>query len=145
MLGLKTNDLFQQNAFIDGVWVEAFQDQNRIDVTNPANEEVIGSIPNMGKAEALQAVESSYQALQSWKALTAQARADLLLAWYKLTLEHAEDLARLMTIEQGKPLAEALGEVKYAASFIQWVCRRRKTHLRRCDSNDQCRSALLGG
>jgi len=119
MLGLKTNDLFQQNAFIDGVWVEA-QDQNRIDVTNPANEEVIGSIPNMGKAEALQAVESSYQALQSWKALTAQARADLLLAWYKLTLEHAEDLARLMTIEQGKPLAEALGEVKYAASFIQW-------------------------
>ncbi len=74
----------------------------------------------MGKAEALQAVESSYQALQSWKALTAQARADLLLAWYKLTLEHAEDLARLMTIEQGKPLAEALGEVKYAASFIQW-------------------------
>lgn len=119
MLGLKTNDLFQQNAFIDGVWVEA-QDQNRIDVINPANEEVIGSIPNMGKAEALQAVESSYQALQSWKALTAQARADLLLAWYKLTLEHAEDLARLMTIEQGKPLAEALGEVKYAASFIQW-------------------------
>ncbi|OTG68397.1 succinate-semialdehyde dehydrogenase (NADP(+)) [Acinetobacter sp. ANC 4470] len=119
MLGLKTNDLFQQNAFIDGVWVEA-QDKNRIDVTNPANEEVIGSIPNMGKAEAVQAVESSYQALQSWKALTAQARADLLLAWYKLTLEHAEDLARLMTIEQGKPLAEALGEVKYAASFIQW-------------------------
>ncbi len=119
MLGLQDNDLFQQNAFIDGVWVEA-QDQNRIKVSNPATEEEIGSIPNMGQAEAFEAVESSYQALQSWKALTAQQRADLLLAWHKLTLEHADDLARIMTIEQGKPLAEALGEVKYAASFIQW-------------------------
>jgi succinate-semialdehyde dehydrogenase/glutarate-semialdehyde dehydrogenase len=116
---LQNNSLFQQNAFIDGNWIEA-QDQHRIEVTNPANEELIGSIPNMGQAEAIQAIESSYQALQSWKALTAQARADLLLAWHKLTLEHADELAQIMTIEQGKPLAEALGEVKYAASFIQW-------------------------
>ncbi|MDP1317415.1 NAD-dependent succinate-semialdehyde dehydrogenase [Acinetobacter lwoffii] len=116
---LQNNSLFQQNAFIDGNWIEA-QDQHRIEVTNPANEELIGSIPNMGQAEAIQAVESSHQALQSWRALTAQARADLLLAWHKLTLEHADELAQIMTIEQGKPLAEALGEVKYAASFIQW-------------------------
>lgn len=116
---LQNNSLFQQNAFIDGNWIEA-QDQHRIEVTNPANEELIGSIPNMGQVEAIQAVESSYQALQSWKTLTAQARADLLLAWHKLTLEHAHELAQIMTIEQGKPLAEALGEVKYAASFIQW-------------------------
>lgn len=116
---LQNNSLFQQNAFIDGNWIEA-QDQHRIEVTNPANEELIGSIPNMGQVEAIQAVESSYKALQSWKALTAQARADLLLAWHKLTLEHADELAQIMTIEQGKPLAEALGEVKYAASFIQW-------------------------
>ncbi len=119
MSALQNNSLFQQNAFIDGIWIEA-QDQHHIEVTNPANEERIGSIPNMGRAEAIQAVESSYQALQSWKALTAQARADLLLAWHKLTLEHADELAQIMTIEQGKPLAEALGEVKYAASFIQW-------------------------
>jgi succinate-semialdehyde dehydrogenase / glutarate-semialdehyde dehydrogenase len=119
MLELHNNSLFQQNAFIDGTWIEA-QDQHRIEVTNPANEELIGSIPNMGQVEAIQAVESSYKALQSWKALTAQARADLLLAWHKLTLEHADELAQIMTIEQGKPLAEALGEVKYAASFIQW-------------------------
>ena len=119
MSALQNNSLFQQNAFVDGTWIEA-QDQHRIEVTNPANEERIGSIPNMGQAEAIQAVESSYQALQSWKALTAQARADLLLAWHKLTLEHADELAQIMTIEQGKPLAEALGEVKYAASFIQW-------------------------
>lgn len=116
---LQNNSLFQQNAFIDGNWIEA-QGQHRIEVTNPANEELIGSIPNMGQVEAIQAVESSYQALQSWKTLTAQARADLLLAWHKLTLEHAHELAQIMTIEQGKPLAEALGEVKYAASFIQW-------------------------
>lgn len=119
MSELHNNSLFQQNAFIDGTWIEA-QDQHRIEVTNPANEELIGSIPNMGQVEAIQAVESSYKALQSWKALTAQARADLLLAWHKLTLEHADELAQIMTIEQGKPLAEALGEVKYAASFIQW-------------------------
>jgi succinate-semialdehyde dehydrogenase/glutarate-semialdehyde dehydrogenase len=119
MSELQNNSLFQQNAFVDGTWIEA-QDQHRIEVTNPANEELIGSIPNMGQAEAIQAVESSYKALQSWKALTAQARADLLLAWHKLTLEHADELAQIMTIEQGKPLAEALGEVKYAASFIQW-------------------------
>lgn len=119
MSELQNNSLFQQNAFVDGTWIEA-QDQHRIEVTNPANEELIGSIPNMGEAEAIQAVESSYKALQSWKALTAQARADLLLAWHKLTLEHADELAQIMTIEQGKPLAEALGEVKYAASFIQW-------------------------
>jgi succinate-semialdehyde dehydrogenase/glutarate-semialdehyde dehydrogenase len=119
MSALQNNVLFQQSAFIDGQWVDA-DDQDRVLVTNPATDEEIGSIPNMGQAEALQAVESSYRALQSWKALTAQARADLLLAWHKLTLEYADDLARIMTIEQGKPLAEALGEVKYAASFIQW-------------------------
>ncbi|WP_374667130.1 NAD-dependent succinate-semialdehyde dehydrogenase [Acinetobacter sp.] len=119
MSALQENVLFQQSAFIDGQWVDA-DDQDRVLVTNPATDEEIGSIPNMGQAEARQAVESSYRALQAWKALTAQARADLLLAWHKLTLEHADDLARIMTIEQGKPLAEALGEVKYAASFIQW-------------------------
>lgn len=119
MSALQENVLFQQSAFIDGQWVDA-DDQDRVLVTNPATDEEIGSIPNMGQAEARQAVESSYCALQAWKALTAQARADLLLAWHKLTLEHADDLARIMTIEQGKPLAEALGEVKYAASFIQW-------------------------
>ncbi len=119
MLDLQDNDLFQQHAFIDGQWVNA-QDQDSVIVTNPATDEEIGSIPNMGQAEALEAVESSYRALQSWKALTAQQRADLLLAWHRLTLDNAEDLARIMTVEQGKPLAEALGEVRYAASFIQW-------------------------
>ncbi|OTG86732.1 succinate-semialdehyde dehydrogenase (NADP(+)) [Acinetobacter sp. ANC 4558] len=116
---LPDNDLFQQLGFIHGQWVSA-QNQDQLSVTNPATDEEIGHIPNMGAAEATEAVESAYRALQSWKALTAQQRADLLLAWHKLILERADDLARIMTIEQGKPLAEALGEVKYAASFIQW-------------------------
>ncbi|WOE31725.1 MULTISPECIES: NAD-dependent succinate-semialdehyde dehydrogenase [unclassified Acinetobacter] len=125
MSALQHYDLFQQSAFIGGQWLDA-QDQDTVIVTNPATDEQIGRIPNMGQAEATQAVECAYQALQSWKALTAQARADLLLAWYQLTLAHADELAHIMTIEQGKPLAEALGEVKYAASFIQWFAEEAK-------------------
>lgn len=119
MSALNNNPLFVQNALIHGQWVAA-HDQDQVVVTNPATDEVIGHIPNMGQVEATEAVESAAQALDAWKALTAQQRSDRLLAWHKLTLEHAEDLAQIMTIEQGKPLAEALGEVRYAASFIQW-------------------------
>lgn len=119
MSALNNNPLFVQNALIHGQWVAA-HDQDQVVVTNPATGEVIGHIPNMGQVEATEAVESAAQALDAWKALTAQQRSDRLLAWHKLTLEHAEDLAQIMTIEQGKPLAEALGEVRYAASFIQW-------------------------
>ena len=119
MSALQDNPLFQQSAFINGLWIEG-NAQDQIKVSNPATDEEIGVIPNMGKVEATNAIESAQCALQLWKALTAQARADLLLVWHKLTLEYAEDLAHIMTIEQGKPLAEALGEVKYGASFIQW-------------------------
>lgn len=119
MSALNDNPLFVQNALIHGQWVAA-HDQDQVVVTNPATDEVLGHIPNMGQAEAIEAVESAAQAFNAWKALTAQQRSDRLLAWHKLTLEHAEDLALIMTIEQGKPLAEALGEVRYAASFIQW-------------------------
>lgn len=119
MSSLQASPLFQQHGLINGQWVSA-QSNATIAVTNPATGEEIGVIPNMGAAEATEAVEVAYQALAAWKGLTAQKRADLLLAWYQLVLSHADELARIMTIEQGKPLAEALGEVKYAASFIQW-------------------------
>ena len=119
MSSLQGSALFQQQALINGQWVDA-QSQASIPVTNPATGEDIGMIPNMGAAEATEAVEAASQALSAWKGLTAQQRANLLMAWYQLVLEHADELARIMTIEQGKPLAEALGEVKYAASFIQW-------------------------
>lgn len=119
MQTLKNINLFQQSAFINGEWAEA-ENKARVIVTNPATGEEIGSVPNMGSVEALKAVEGSHDALQSWKAMTAQARANILMSWYKLTLDNAEEIAFIMTMEQGKPLAEALGEVKYAASFIQW-------------------------
>ncbi|PTV53944.1 NAD-dependent succinate-semialdehyde dehydrogenase [Acinetobacter seifertii] len=119
MSSLQTTELFQQQAYINGQWLAA-QSNATVPVTNPATGEEIGTIPNMGGAEATQAVEAAYTALQSWKALTAQNRADILLAWYTLVLDHSDELALIMTIEQGKPLAEAKGEVRYAASFIQW-------------------------
>ena len=119
MSSLQSTELFQQQAYINGQWLAAHSNA-AVPVTNPATGEEIGTIPNMGAAEATQAVEAAYTALQSWKALTAQNRADILLAWYKLVLDHTDELALIMTIEQGKPLAEAKGEVRYAASFIQW-------------------------
>lgn len=119
MSSLQSTELFQQQAYINGQWLAA-QSNATVPVTNPATGEEIGTIPNMGAVEATQAVEAAYTALQSWKALTAQNRADILLAWYKLVLDHIDELALIMTIEQGKPLAEAKGEVRYAASFIQW-------------------------
>lgn len=119
MSSLQSTELFQQQAYINGQWLAA-QSNATVPVTNPATGEEIGTIPNMGAAEATQAVEAAYTALQSWKALTAQNRADILLAWHKLVFDHTDELALIMTIEQGKPLAEAKGEVRYAASFIQW-------------------------
>lgn len=119
MSSLQSTKLFQQQAYINGQWLAA-QSNATVPVTNPATGEEIGTIPNMGVVEATQAVEAAYTALQSWKALTAQNRADILLTWYKLVLDHTDELALIMTIEQGKPLAEAKGEVRYAASFIQW-------------------------
>lgn len=119
MSSLQSTELFQQQAYINGQWLAA-QSNATVPVSNPATGEEIGTIPNMGGAEATQAVEAAYTALQSWKALTAQNRADILLAWYTLVLDHTDELALIMTIEQGKPLAEAKGEVRYAASFIQW-------------------------
>ncbi|EXE38734.1 NAD-dependent succinate-semialdehyde dehydrogenase [Acinetobacter baumannii] len=119
MSSLQSTELFQQQAYINGQWLAA-QSNATVPVSNPATGEEIGTIPNMGAAEATQAVEAAYTALQSWKALTAQNRADILLAWHKLVLDYTDELALIMTIEQGKPLAEAKGEVRYAASFIQW-------------------------
>lgn len=119
MSSLQSTELFQQQAYINGQWLAA-QSNATVPVTNPATGEEIGTIPNMGAVEATQAVEAAYTALQNWKTLTAQNRADILLAWYKLVLNHIDELALIMTIEQGKPLAEAKGEVRYAASFIQW-------------------------
>jgi len=116
---LKNQDLFRQQAYIDGVWVDG--DEGRmLPVTDPATGEVIGQVPNLGTAETQRAIAAAEAAWPAWRALTAADRGQRLRHWQGLMLEHQEDLAQLMTAEQGKPLAEARGEIAYAASFLDW-------------------------
>lgn len=116
---LKDAKLFRQQAYVDGAWVDADNGQT-IKVNNPATGEIIGSVPKMGAAETRRAIEAADKALPAWRALTAKERANKLRRWFDLMIENQDDLARLMTIEQGKPLAEAKGEIAYAASFLEW-------------------------
>ncbi|HDU4533777.1 TPA: NADP-dependent succinate-semialdehyde dehydrogenase [Klebsiella aerogenes] len=116
---LKDATLFRQQALIDGQWRDA-QNGDVIAVTNPANGQQLGSVPKMGADETREAIEAANRALPAWRALTAKERATLLRRWFDLMMENQDDLARLMTLEQGKPLAEAKGEISYAASFIEW-------------------------
>ncbi len=118
-MNLKDNDLFRQQAFIAGAWCDA-DDGRTVDVTDPASSELLGRVPNMGGSETLRAIEAADAALPAWRARTAKERAQILRRWFELMLQHEDDLARLMTLEQGKPLTEAVGEIRYAASFIEW-------------------------
>jgi len=119
MEALKETQLYCPFAYIDGSWVAADSGE-QITVLNPATGEAIGDIPRLGKAETERAIDAADAALPAWRALTAQERADLLMKWHDLMLEHQQDLAMLMTFEQGKPLKEAAGEIAYAASFLRW-------------------------
>lgn len=119
MEALKETQLYCPFAYIDGSWVAADSGE-QITVLNPATGEAIGNIPRLGKVETERAIDAADAALPAWRALTAQERADLLLKWHDLMLEHQQDLAMLMTYEQGKPLKEAAGEIAYAASFLRW-------------------------
>ena len=118
---MQLNDptLFRQQALIDGNWRDANNGET-IAVTNPANGQQLGSVPKMGADETREAINAANRALPAWRALTAKERANILRRWFNLMIEHQDDLARLMTLEQGKPLAEAKGEITYAASFIEW-------------------------
>ena len=122
---LKDAQLFRQQAFINGEWLDADNGQT-INVTNPATGEVIGTVPKMGSAETRRAIEAADKALPAWRALTAKERSNKLRRWFELMIENQDDLARLMTTEQGKPLAEAKGEIAYAASFIEWFAEEAK-------------------
>ncbi|GLH31125.1 MULTISPECIES: NADP-dependent succinate-semialdehyde dehydrogenase [Pseudomonas] len=122
---LKDAQLFRQQAFINGEWLDADSGQT-INVTNPATGEVIGTVPKMGSAETRRAIEAADKALPAWRALTAKERSNKLRRWFELMIENQDDLARLMTTEQGKPLAEAKGEIAYAASFIEWFAEEAK-------------------
>lgn len=112
-------------GYINGQWVAADHGET-VPVVNPATGEVITQVPNMGPREAEAAVIAADTAFQSWRKTTAKHRAGLLKAWFDLIVEHADDLARLLTSEQGKPFKEAYGEVMYGASFIEWFAEEAK-------------------
>ncbi|MCB2186538.1 MAG: NAD-dependent succinate-semialdehyde dehydrogenase [Deltaproteobacteria bacterium] len=111
--------LFKEKCYVDGSWVAA-PDGATLEVTNPAGGERLGSVPALGREGAAAAVEAAARALPAWRALTAKERARHILEWFRLMMAAQEDLARILTTEQGKPLAEARGEVAYAASFLEW-------------------------
>jgi succinate-semialdehyde dehydrogenase/glutarate-semialdehyde dehydrogenase len=111
--------LVREQCYINGEWCDADSGET-VEVTNKATGEVLGTVPKMGADETRRAIEAANVALPGWKAKTAKERSVILRRWYELMLEHQQDLATLMTAEQGKPLAEAMGEVVYAASFIEW-------------------------
>jgi succinate-semialdehyde dehydrogenase/glutarate-semialdehyde dehydrogenase len=118
-LPLKDPTLFRQANCIDGRWIEAESGRTLV-VKNPATGEVIGEVPAMGAAETRRAIEAADRALPAWRALLAKERAAILRKLNDLMLANADDLAVIMTAEQGKPLAESRGEITYAASFIEW-------------------------
>ncbi|GLQ07018.1 NADP-dependent succinate-semialdehyde dehydrogenase [Sneathiella chinensis] len=118
-LNLQDPGLFRQQCLIDGVWCDA-DNGKVVEVTNPATGELLGHVPEMGEAETRRAIAAAKAAMPEWAGKTAKERANILRKWYELMLENTDDLARLMTMEMGKPLAEAKGEVAYAASFIEW-------------------------
>jgi succinate-semialdehyde dehydrogenase/glutarate-semialdehyde dehydrogenase len=118
-LTLKDPSLLRQHCYVDGAWIDA-DGGGKVDVTNPATGEVIGTVPNLGATETRRAIEAASQAFPAWAARTAKERAAILKRWNDLMLANVDDLAVLMTAEQGKPLAEAKGEVAYAAAFIEW-------------------------
>ena len=116
---LNDSALLRQQAYIDGEWVDA-ADGSRFEVNNPADGSVLANVPAMGVTETRRAIEAAATALPAWRARTAKERATILRKWFELIMAHQEDLAVLMTSEQGKPLSEARGEVAYGASFIEW-------------------------
>ena len=122
---LKDPKLFRDHAYLNGEWVEA-DGNGRVDVDNPADGTVIGSVPRMGAAEARRAIEAAEAALPAWRALAAKERSKILRKWFDLVVVHADDLALILMTEQGKPLAEAKGEILYGASFIEWFAEEAK-------------------
>ncbi len=116
---LKDRKLFRQQCYVNGEWVDALN-RGTIPVTNPATGETLGTVPRMGAEETRQAIEAADRALPGWRGKTAKERAQVLRKWFDLMMANQEDLAALMTAEQGKPLAESKGEIAYAAAFIEW-------------------------
>ena len=118
-LSLKDSSLLRDACFIGGEWIAA-DGGGTIKVDNPANGAVVGTVPNMGAAETRRAIDLANAALPAWRAKTAKERSAILRKWFELMMANQEDLAMMMTAEQGKPLTESRGEIAYAASFFEW-------------------------
>jgi succinate-semialdehyde dehydrogenase / glutarate-semialdehyde dehydrogenase len=116
---LKDARLFREACYLNGEWVKA-KSGGTIAVDNPATGEIIGSVPKLGAGETREAIEAAEKAFRAWSKKTGKQRAVVLRKWFDLMIENQEDLAKLMTLEQGKPLTESRGEVAYAASFLEW-------------------------
>ncbi|CRL62974.1 NAD-dependent succinate-semialdehyde dehydrogenase [Proteus vulgaris] len=122
---ITTNPYFREQGYINGLWCNA-KNNDTVDVIDPATGTLLGTVPNMGTQEAIMAIDAAQKALPEWRALTAHQRSALLQNWFKLITENKRKLAELMTFEQGKPVAEAEGEITYAASFIEWFAEQGK-------------------
>lgn len=118
-MNLNDPALFRQHCYIDGRWADA-DGKATIEVTNPATSDRLGTVPRLSKDEVSTAIDAADRAFPLWKARTAKQRASILRRWFDLCMEHQEDLAQILTLEQGKPLQEARGEIAYGASFIEW-------------------------
>ncbi|MUH04634.1 NADP-dependent succinate-semialdehyde dehydrogenase [Commensalibacter melissae] len=122
---LKNKSLFKQQCFIDGQWLNADNGQV-IQVVNPATDEIIGTVPKMGGNETKKAINAAQTAQIAWRKKTAKERSVILRRWYELMEENKDDLALILTLEQGKPLAEAKGEIQYGASYLEWFAEEAK-------------------
>jgi succinate-semialdehyde dehydrogenase/glutarate-semialdehyde dehydrogenase len=118
-VALHDSRLFRQASYVNGAWIDSSA-QGVLEVDNPATGEIVGTVPRLGQAETRRAIDAAARAFPAWRKTTAKARAVVLRRWFDLMMANQEDLARLMTTEQGKPLAESRGEVAYAASFLEW-------------------------
>ena len=119
MQGLKDKELFRQTGLIGGAW-KAAASGKAVDVIDPATQAVIGTVPDMDGAETRAAIEAANAAFGPWKKKTHAERAALLEKWFALMIENIDDLGLILTTEQGKPLEEAKGEIRYGASFVKW-------------------------
>lgn len=122
---LQHNKLFRQQAYINGEWISASNGENYA-ITNPFDNSEIANVPNMGEMETEQAIEAANAAFPKWKAKTAGERSLILRRWYELQMENLDDLAYILTTEQGKPINEARGEIRYGASFVEWFAEEAK-------------------
>lgn len=125
MIQLKDPTLLRSAAYIAGEWCKADSGQT-ISVRNPANGEEVGTVPRAGATETQRAIDAADRAFKPWRATRAEHRARILRRWFDLMTEHQDDLALIMTLEQGKPLAEAKGEIAYAAAYVEWFAEEAK-------------------